>query len=233
MAGSATLVLLPGMMCNARLFAPQMAAFEADYTVVIPDLYGADNMADLASNILNGLPEKFALAGLSMGGILAMEMARQAAGRITHLALMDTNPFAEPPERQALRETQIQAVRAGGLRKIMRDDMKPHYLAHTPHRQEILDLCMDMAMALGDEVFIQQSRALASRSDQTQTLSKLTIPTLILHGAEDTLCPPERHVAMHEMIPTSNLVVIKNAGHLPCLEQPEETTSALQHWLQL
>lgn len=233
MAGLATLVLLPGMMCDARLFAPQMAALEADYTVVIPDLYGADNMADLASNILHDLPENFALAGLSMGGILAMEMARQAADRITHLALMDTNPFAEPPERQALRETQIKAVRAGGLRKIMRDDMKPHYLAHTPHRQEILELCMDMAMALGDEVFIQQSRALASRSDQTQTLSKLTIPTLILHGAEDTLCPPERHVAMHGMIPTSNLVVIKNAGHLPCLEKPEETTLALQHWLQL
>lgn len=230
---SDALVLLPGMMCDHRLFAPQINALDQRYTIITPDLVGADTMAGLAQLILDDLPDRFALAGLSMGGILAMEMIRQAPERVTRLALMDTNPFAEAKDRQALREAQINTVRAGGLKQIMRDEMKPLYLADTPNRTAILDLCMAMALTLGDDVFVQQSRALASRPDQAQTLRQVNVPTLILHGAEDILCPPERHHAMHDLIEGSELVTIKAAGHLPCLEQAEETTTALKRWLEI
>ena len=92
---------------------------------------------------------------------------------------------------------------------------------------------MARALTLGDDVFAQQSRALASRPDQAQTLRQVNVPTLILHGAEDILCPPERHYAMHDLIEGSELVTIKAAGHLPCLEQAEETTTALKRWLEI
>ena len=107
------LVMLPGMMCDGRLFQPQIDVFASRYEVIIPPLYGADRIADLVQELLLVLPQRFALAGLSMGGIIAMEMMRQAPDQITRLALMDTNPFAETDERQALRESQIAKVRAG------------------------------------------------------------------------------------------------------------------------
>lgn len=226
------LVLLPGMMCDSRLFAPQIAAFKQDRDIIVPPLQGSESIAVLVEAMLAGLPERFALAGLSMGGIVAMEMMRQAEDRITRLALMDTNPFAETEERQALREKQIATVRAGGLRDIIRDDMKPHYLAVSENRALILDLCMAMALDLGEEVFVQQSRMLAGRADQTATLARVDVPTLILFGAEDQLCPPQRHHAMADLIARAKLVRIDNAGHLPCLEQPDQTTAALQRWLE-
>jgi pimeloyl-ACP methyl ester carboxylesterase len=224
--------MLPGMMCDGRLFAPQAEAFKHDRDVIIPTLDGAETMTDLAHDVLDQAPELFALAGLSMGGIVAMEMVREAPGRITKLALMDTNPNAETQDRQEIRKGQMEKVRAGGLREVIRDDMKPHYLAHSPHRREILDLCMAMATDLGQEVFLKQSRALADRADQTEVLKQVAVPTLILYGAEDRLCPAEYHNMMHDLISGSNLVKIEDAGHLPCLEQPEKTTAALRRWLE-
>lgn len=225
-------MMLPGMMCDHRLFAPQITAFEKSRDIVVPPLRGADSVAGLARMILDDAPERFALAGLSMGGIVAMEIVRQDRDRVTRLALMDTNPFAEAPDRQVIREDQISKVKSGGLRDVMRDDMKPYYLSDTPNRAAILDICMLMALDLGEDVFIQQSRALANRPDQTATLAGVTVPVLILHGAEDALCPAEKHRAMYDLIPGAELVTISRAGHLPCLENPVETTAALQRWLE-
>ena len=226
------LVMLPGMMCDERLFAPQQAAIAHDRDVIIPRLHGAETIAELARLILAQLPARFALAGLSMGGIVAMEMMRQAPQKIIRLAIMDSNPFAEDQARQSRRDVQIDEVKKGDLRAVMRDDMKPHYLADTPNRQQVLDLCMTMALDLGDDVFIEQSRALASRADQSDVLAKVKAPCLILYGAEDQLCPEDRHQAMHDLIAGSKLVKIEGAGHLPCLEKPDETTAALQRWLE-
>jgi len=145
--------------------------------------------------------------------------------------LMDCNPKAELDEVKQKRRPQIEKVQAGKLLEIMRDEMKPNYLADLPNKQAILDICMDMALSLGPAVFVRQSIALRDRPDQQHTLRNLDIPVLILCGAEDRLCPPERHQLMHELIPGSKLLVIENAGHLPTLEQPDKTTEALKTWL--
>jgi len=228
---SEPLLLLPGMMCDARLFAPQFAAFSATRMIAVAPLVGHTDMGSLASAILAQAPSRFALAGLSMGGIVAMEMIRQAPDRITRLALLDTNPLAEPPERATQREPQIAAVKAGNLRSVMRDEMKPNYLADGPRRGAVLDLCMTMAETLGPEVFVAQSRALAARPDQTETLRNVRVPTLILCGAEDRLCPPARHETMRDLVPGARLSVIDGAGHLPVLEQPDPTNRQIGRWL--
>lgn len=225
------LVLLPGMMCDARLFAPQIAAFSVERTVQVSPLSKHDTIEVLASSVLKHAPSSFALAGLSMGGIVAMEIMRQAPERVTHLALIDTNHKAELPEVSARREPQIAKVRAGQLRQVMRDEMKPNYLSDGPHQGAILDLCMSMAEALGPKVFERQSRAIQYRADQQETLCKVGIPTLIMCGEDDTLCPPERHRLMHELVDGSTLSIIAGAGHLPTLEQPEVTIALLKQWL--
>ncbi len=226
------LLLLPGMMCDARLFQPQVAAFSATRPVMSAPLSGHDTIEGLASATLAHAPPRFALLGLSMGGIVAMEMARQAPERIDRIALLDTNPLAEPPDRAAAREPQIADVRAGGLRRVMRDEMKPNYLSDGPNLGAILDLCMAMAETLGPDVFEAQSRALQIRPDQTETLRTLNIPALILCGEDDTLCPISRHELMRDLMPDAELEVIKGAGHLPVLEQPEATNAALTRWLK-
>ncbi|SEV90444.1 Pimeloyl-ACP methyl ester carboxylesterase [Cognatiyoonia koreensis] len=226
------LVFLPGMMCDARLFASQIATFSQERAVQVAHIGGADTVSALAAQVLAHAPPRFALAGLSMGGIVAMEILSQAPDRVARIALMDTNPKAEADAILDARETQIAKVRAGGLAGVMRDEMKPRYLADGPQRDAILELCMDMALGLGPDVFENQSRALQTRPDQQDTLRNAQCPALILCGREDALCPLHRHTLMADLMPHATLQVIENAGHLPTLEQPQETTAALRRWLE-
>jgi len=226
------LVLVPGMMCDARLFAPQTAILSARRAVHLAPISDYDTIADLAAEILLHAPLRFALAGLSMGGIVAMEMVAQAPARVARLALLDTNCRAEKPEVAARRQPQIDKVRAGGLRQVMRDEMKPNYLADGPGREPVLELCLEMALGLGPDVFIRQSVALRHRPDQQETLKSVRVPTLILCGAEDRLCPVEGHELMRRLVPDSTLAVIQGAGHMTTLERPQATTLALRRWLE-
>ena len=226
------LVLLPGMMCDARLFQPQLAAFSGEREISVPPLGGADSVAGLAATVLALAPDRFALAGLSMGGIVAMEVIRQAPERVERLALMDTNPLAEGDAVKTMREPQIAKAEAGELLQVMRDEMKPQYLADGPQRSDILDLCMAMAQTLGPGIFVRQSRALQSRPDQQDSLRAVRCPALILCGRDDALCPVHRHELMAELMPHATLHIVENAGHLPTLEQPDETTAALRRWLE-
>ncbi|MCI2401138.1 alpha/beta fold hydrolase [Aliiroseovarius subalbicans] len=225
------LVLLPGMMCDARLFAPQIAAFSGRRAILCAPISDRSSIAELAADILSYAPRRFALAGLSMGGIVAMEMLRQAPDRIDRIAFLDTNPLAEQDEVKIRRLPQMMAVREGGLETIMRDEMKPNYLSDGPRRDKVLDLCMDMALDLGPHVFLNQSRALMDRVDQTQTLRVADMPALVLCGRHDALCPVQRHEMMADLIRGATLDIIEGAGHLPTLEQPEHTNAALGRWL--
>ncbi|PSL16075.1 alpha/beta fold hydrolase [Shimia abyssi] len=226
------LVFLPGMMCDARLFAPQFAAFSGNRTVISACISGHDSIEELAANVLGSLPDRFALAGLSMGGIVAMEMARQAPCRIAGLALMDTNPLAETEAVKTRRIAQIEAVKAGSLEQVMRDEMKPNYLADGANQGTILDVCMAMATDLGERVFVNQSVALRNRIDQSETLRNFRNPSIALCGEYDTLCPFPRHEMICDLLPNAELEIIRNAGHLPTLEQPAATNAALSRWLE-
>lgn len=226
------LVLLPGLMCDARLFAPQIEALSQRGRVTVGDTTGFQSMSALAEAVLNNAPPIFALAGLSMGGILAMEIIRQAPERVARLALMDTNPLAEADAMKLRRDAHLKMVQAGQLEQVLREEMKPNYLTEGPQRTALLGLCMDMALELGAEVFGRQAVALRDRRDQCDTLRTVSVPTLILCGRDDRLCPVERHELMHQLVRGSVLEVIEGAGHLPTLEQSEQTTAALLRWME-
>lgn len=223
------LVLIPGMMCDARMWGVVPGRLPAPVHHALP--VGADSMAALAAAALRAAPDRFALAGLSMGGIVAMEMLHQAPGRILRLALLDTNPLAEAPAVKARRGPQIDRALAGGLAAVMREEMKPNYLAD-PGNTPVLDLCLDMALALGPAVFADQSRALRDRADRLDALRAYPGPAMVLMGEHDRLCPRDRHDLMHALMPQSRLVIVPGAGHLPPLENPDATTAALCRWLE-
>jgi len=226
------LVFLPGLMCDARLFGPQIAELSSECSIMVSPVTRGERIEEIASGLLDELPARFALAGLSMGGIVAMELLRRAPDRVSRLALLDTTPLAETPQAAAAREPQIVKARAGRLHEVIRDEMLPRYLGPGPFRNEISELVLDMADALGPDTFVRQSRALQRRRDQQGTLRKCRAPTLVLCGAHDALCPVKRHTFMAELIHGAELRVLDSAGHLPTLEAPAETTQALRDWMR-
>lgn len=227
--------MLPGMMCDHRLFAPQISALEAEYEIVVPLLDVPDSIVGMARRILNEIESPaFNLLGLSMGGIVAMSMVGLAPQRVKRLALLDTNHKADSVERIVIRNRQIADVKSGKLRSVIKDEMKPNYLAKS-HRnnQTLLNLLVNMAMDMGDERFVAQSIALRDRADQTQTFQNYSGPSLVLCGDEDSLCPPGQHIQMAEYLSHSTFRMIENCGHISTLEQPEAVNVAVLEWLTL
>lgn len=229
---STDLLLLPGMMCDAQLWAAQLQALGSHCAVTVGDITAAETVEDIAAQVLDAAPPSFALAGLSMGGIVALEMWRQAPHRIERLAMLDSNFRADPPERQQLRDRQMAEVTAGGLVRVLREELKPNYLAQC-HRGNtaLLDEVLSMGLALGAEVFRRQSLALRDRPDSTATLPTITCPALVLCGDEDGLCPPELHREMAGAIPSASLDIIAECGHLSAMEQPDAVNTAMLRWL--
>jgi pimeloyl-ACP methyl ester carboxylesterase len=211
-------VFLPGMMCDARLFAPQIADLSRDTVVSVAPITRGERIGEIASGLLDHLPQRFALAGLSMGGIVAMEILRRAPDRVTRIALMDTNPLAETPQSSAGYEPLVAKLRAG-------------LIAEAVDMMLGRDVLAPVAEALGPDTLVQQVRALQRRSDYQAVLRRCQVPALVLCGAADGLTPPRRHEFMAGLIPGAELCVIDDAGHLPVLERPAGTTSALRGWL--
>lgn len=214
-------------MCDERLWAPQQQSLGVPATVV--DLSRHEEFVSMASAILADAPPTFGVAGLSMGGILAFELWRQAPQRVTHLALLDTNPHAEVPERQTLRLRQIDDVASGKLEEVTVNALKPMYLAEQ-NRQDrrLLDTILQMAVDLGPDVFRRQSLALKDRRDSVATLGTITCPTAVICGDEDSLCPVEYHELMADKIPGAELFVLPACGHLSSLEQPRRVNTILR-----
>ncbi len=226
------LVFLPDLMCDARLFAPQIAAFSRDTAVMVAPVTQGERMEEIASALLTVLPSKFALAGAGLGGNVAMELLRRAPDRITRIALIATTPLAETPQEAAAREPQIIGAKTGRLNEILRDMLTPTGLAPGPGRVGVLQATVQMGTDLGPEVFVRQSRALQRRRDQQATLRHCKVPALVLCGRHDMLAPVKRHSFMAELIPQAELGVIEDAGHVPSLETPQECTDALRAWMK-
>ena len=179
------------MMCDARLWTHQLEAI--DIPACHADTSSADNFVDMAAAAIDAAPGRFALVGLSMGGILAFEIWRQAPERVTHMALLDTNPHAELAERKSLRMQQVETALSGGLRELAIESLKPLYLAEAHRdRDDLLELILDMAMQLGPDVFRRQSLALRDRADSVPTLATIDCPVVVAQGRTPRAAPAVR-----------------------------------------
>ncbi|MDA5094274.1 alpha/beta hydrolase [Aliiroseovarius sp. KMU-50] len=227
------LVLVPGMMCDARVFTPQINELSREFAVQIASIAHGETIRDMAALVLEQAPERFALAGHSMGGIVAMEVARRAPERVSRLALLSTSALPDTPAQAAWREPLIIRAQTGQLAEALAEEVTPETLAPGEGQGEILALLQDMAQGFGAEIFIRQQRALQRRPDAQRALQRLKIPTMVLCGAHDRLTPPKRHETMAELIPSAELVILPNAGHMPTLEAPKEVTIGLRAWMQM
>jgi pimeloyl-ACP methyl ester carboxylesterase len=223
------LILLPGLLCDDRLW--QAAVRDLAVKVSVADLTRDDGLAAMADRLLAHAPPRFALAGLSMGGYLAMEILRRAPERVARLALLDTTPHADRPEQTERRRDAIALVRAGRFETVVAT-LPPSLLGPMAQADpRLAGLVRDMARAIGPDAFIRQQKAIMGRRESWDLLPLITCPTLVLCGACDGLTPPDLHRAIAAAIPGSRLAVVPEAGHLSPLERPGPVGAALAGWL--
>jgi len=230
------LILLPGLMCDAAVWAPQVRALADIATALIPAYGMRNHLEDMAHQVLQTAPPgPFALAGHSMGGRIALEVMRLAPQRVSHLALLDTgtHPLAgdEAGEREkAGRMALLALAQSQGMRAMARQ-----WASGMVHPQVVgsplFEAVLDMLERSNPQQFAAQIEALLNRPDAAPVLPKITCPTLVLTGREDVWSPPEQHAAIAAAIPGATLCVLERCGHMSSMEQPEAVSQALRNWL--
>ena len=225
------LVLVPGLACDRDLYAEQAAALAEQVDVVVADVTRGASIAELAQHVLAHAPPEFALAGLSMGGYVALQMVRTARSRVTALALLDTSARPETPAQLERRRVLLELGRAQGFGAVL-DALWPLEVAPLHRGDERLRRRFDaMCSRSGPAVFERQVHAIIGRSDSRPDLPGLDLPTLVLCGREDAITPLDGHEEIASAVPGAALVVLDDCGHLSTWEQPSRVTAALQEWL--
>ncbi len=225
------LALLPGLLCDGALWRAQIDSLTGQATCHVADFTSQDSMAAMAESVLAMMPDRFALAGLSMGGYVAFEVLRRAPERVTRLALLDTSARPDTAEQTQRRRDLIALARKGDFKGVT-GRLLPLFL-HPAHAADAALAAEIVAMAgrVGRDAFLRQQAAIMSRPDSRPDLVNVTCPTLVLCGRQDTLTPPAWHTEIAAGIAQSRLVVLDNCGHLAPMERPAEVTAALADWL--
>ncbi len=227
------LLLLPGLLCDGALWAPQIEALRDVAECRVADLTRDDSIPGMVGRILDEAPwDTFALAGFSMGGSAALEVMRQAPQRVTRLALLDAGLGVDTPERaDERRRGMAMATRPRGFQPIAR--MLLTSMLHPDRAADpVLGAVMsEMAERVGREAYIRQQTAMLHREDTAPLLRTIRCPTLVLCGRQDRRTPLEWHETMAREIPGALLEVIDRCGHMSTLEAPEATAAAMRRWL--
>lgn len=227
---SLPLLLLPGLLCDARLWRDPATALADVATVQQADLTRDDTVAGMAARVLASAPPVFALAALSMGGYVAFEILRQAPQRVARLALMDTTARLDPPKRRAVRRAGLAMAETGRFAGVTRK-LLPQLVHESRVDSAVGEEVMAMAQRVGRDAFLRQQRAIIERPDSEQLLPAIAVPTLLGVGEDDRMTLPEETRPMHERIPGARLHVFAQCGHLPPMEVPQETAAVLRDWL--
>jgi pimeloyl-ACP methyl ester carboxylesterase len=231
MARPKNLVLIPGLLCDQALWRHQVQYLGDSLTVTVADVTRDETIPDMAERLLAEAPSTFALAGLSLGGYVAQEVMRRAPERVERLALIATNARADNEEQTRNRTALITLAEIGKFKGVT-----PRLLPNLIHPDRLNDesvagVVTDMAERVGQAAFVRQQRAIMARKDGRADLEAIRIPTLVLAGRQDLLCPPKVQEEMAARLSSVRLVLIEDCGHLPPLERPRATTAVLRYWL--
>jgi pimeloyl-ACP methyl ester carboxylesterase len=225
------LLLLPGLLCDRRLWAPQMASLADITEPIVADLTRDASIEAMARRALASLPPRFAVAGLSMGGYVAHEIIGQAPERVIRLALLDTSARADTPGQRQRRRDLIALSHRGQFHGVTQ-----HLLQQLIHPDRLGDASLvkiikEMAESVGIDGFRRQEAAILARRDRRSDLTRITAPTLVLCGREDLLTPLALAEEMAALVPNAELHIVEHCGHITTLERPNQVSDALRQWL--
>ncbi len=226
------LVLVPGLLCNERLWAPQISHFKDRYVCEVPDLTQEDRIEKLAISVLKRVRGKFNLVGLSMGGYVALEIMRMAPERVKRLALIDTKARADSPEQKRRRRGLLALAGRGKFKGVT-----PHLMPLLIHPDRMEDVALTeeiykMAEEVGQAAFVRQQTAILDRESHLNVLPEIKCPTQVICGRQDLITPLDCAEEIHSGISESELLTVENCGHLSNMEEPELVNKTLDNWLQ-
>ena len=229
---TAPLILLPGLLCDASVWTPQKDALRGEFQVAAwLHFYGHDSLAGMAREVLKAAPPRFALAGHSMGGRVALEIMRTAPERVERLALLDTTATPATPDEPEKRREMIDLARTAGMAAVA-----ARWLPTIVHRFRLAEPAFMSALTAmicraTPEIYVRQVQALLNRPDYRPILPHIACPTLVACGRDDLLSPVIAHEEIAAAIPGANLAVIDNCGHMATVEAPAEVSALLRDWL--
>jgi pimeloyl-ACP methyl ester carboxylesterase len=225
-----TIYLLCGLLCDEEVWQGQTAELRKQYDVCVASFQGFDSIGAMAAHVLDSAPERFSLAGHSMGGRVALEIYRRAPQRIERLALLDTGYEPVAPGEAERRAVLVNKALEEGIMAIAATWAQP--MIAPCNQPAVLDRVIAMVGRMSGEVYAGQTRALLGRPDATPVLASIACPTLILCGADDAWSPADRHERMQALVPRASLNLIDDCGHMSTMERPGDVLAALQDWMQ-
>lgn len=219
-------VFIPGLLCNERVFQHQMEALKPEGAIFVaePLQNSGDKMVEA---LLRSAPPKFALAGHSMGGWLALEVVKKAPQRVLRLCLMNTSARSDSTEKAERRRVLMTRVQQGEFQPVAKELSKAFVL--NPDLEQEVE---SMFLEVGSRAFINQEIAMLNRASSLPILPQVVCPTLVIHAQEDRNFTLEEHQELAGRIPFAKLAVVEKSGHMSPMEQPEEVTRLLQQWLR-
>jgi len=223
------LLLLPGLICDAGIYAAQTAAFPDSKAI---DGYGlADSLEAMAQVALEQAPERFDLFGHSMGGRVALEVFRLAPERVRRFAISSTGAHSLRAGEREKRQVLLDIARNEGIDALVEAWLPPMVAPHRLNDAALMEPLRAMCRNAGTAVFEAQIKALLGRPEQESLLPRIACPTLVMTGAEDSWSPAPQHEAIAALVPDSELVIVPGAGHMIMPEAPEAVNAAIAHWL--
>jgi len=225
------IVLVPGLLCSAEAFAPQVAALWRFGPVTVASTLEGNSIEEMAAAILATAPPHFALAGISMGGYICLEIVRQAPERVLKLALLDTSARPDTPDQSSQRLAMVASARTGDFLRLASGALGA--IVHPSRKEDahLRAINLRMAAAVGFDGFVRQTNAIIARMDSRPGLAEIAVPTLVLVGDADTLTPPALAEEIAAAIPCARLTVVPQCGHASTLEHPDAVNAALIAWL--
>ena len=226
------IVFIPGLMCTGRIYQHQVEELGQRHPVLLANHWSHATMKEVAASILEAAPERFILAGTSMGGYAAFEIMRQAPDRVEKLILLSTSAKPDTPDRSKGRREQVAAARKANNMRAGTKALFPKLVHPARHEdQPLLTTFIEMAEQLGLDAFERQIEAIISREDSRPLLAEIKVLTLVVVGKDDVLIVPDEGREIAAGIRGAKFVEIENAGHMCMIERPEAVTKALAEFV--
>jgi pimeloyl-ACP methyl ester carboxylesterase len=223
------LYLLPGLLCDEYVWRHQIAGLPGEIRVA--DFRGFDSLTAMAQSVLEQAPDRFAVAGHSMGGRAALEIMRLAPSRVSKLALLDTGVHPVKEGEAEKRQVLVNLAMRKGMTALAKQWLPPMVHPGRIGDAALMGPLVAMVERMTPEIYLGQIRALLSRRDAAPVLATIKCPTLVATGRQDGWSPVEQHEAMARAIPGAKLAVWEECGHMSTVEQPEAVTASLAEWL--
>ncbi len=225
------LVLIPGLALNHRIWGEITPKLEQYANVMVAEPYYSDNIHGMAVDILSKAPDKFALAGISMGGYISMEIMRIAPERVTRVAFLNTNARADSEEASDRRRKSIEFAQKGKYKEVVELSVQGLLSQRAIKETNAPDTIRKMAEEVGLDVFIKQQNAIMTRIDSRESIKDISVPTLVVCGMEDKGATPDVMMEISNAIKGARFVVIEDTGHLSPIESPDEVAAEMIKWL--